>query len=271
MKTFPPLSLGYSPCPNDTYIFNALVHGHTQCSGLRFAAPRLEDVETLNQWALASQLDVTKVSFHAYGHLRNAYNLFPAGAALGRGCGPLLITTSDKRKKAQKDWKIAIPGKYTTAALLLRLYNPSATNLVVMRFEQIMDAVCQGMVDAGVIIHESRFTYQKHGLGCVQDLGEWWEQETGLPIPLGCIVMKKHFPKDMRQDVAAAIKQSILWADSHPHEVLPYISQHAQEMTPEVMHSHIALYVNEFSKDLGKEGERAIHELLLRGNRVGLF
>ncbi|RWX44887.1 Menaquinone biosynthesis [Candidatus Electrothrix aarhusensis] len=187
----PPLTIGYSPCPNDTFIFYALMHGKIPLRNIHFAPPLLEDVETLNTWAmnrsmnttLDTRLDVTKVSFHALGHIQDSYTMLNAGAALGRGCGPLLITRPEQKTKPSS-WKIAIPGKYTTAALLLKLFLPEHSETIMMPFDTIMEAVKEGTADAGVIIHESRFTFQKYGLVCVQDLGEWWEKETGLPIPL---------------------------------------------------------------------------------------
>jgi 1,4-dihydroxy-6-naphthoate synthase len=265
------LSLGFSPCPNDTYIFNGLAHGRTPMAGARFSAPLLEDVETLNDWALQGRLDVTKLSFHALGHVLDRYVLLRAGAALGRGCGPLLITGSGDKPVDMADWRIAVPGAYTTAALLLRLYQPACANLTVLRFDRIMAAIANGEVDAGVIIHESRFTYQQLGLECVQDLGLWWEQTTGLPIPLGCIAARKTLPEPLRAEIEAAIAASIRWADAHPAEGWSYIREHAQEMEPEVISSHIGLYVNHYSRDLGEEGLHAVRELLRRGAEAGLF
>lgn len=265
------LRLGYSPCPNDTYIFNALVHGRIPLYRCRIAGVQLEDVETLNEWALEEKLDITKLSFHAFAHARDHYTLLQSGAALGRGCGPLLITSSRSKPARPADWKIAIPGKYTTAALLLRLFQPACRRLVVMRFDQIMTALATGEVDAGVIIHESRFTYQSLGFCCLQDLGEWWEQTTGLPIPLGCIAAKKSIPTAVRQEFDQAIAASIRWADAHSEAGWEYIRTHAQEMDIQVMRNHIGLYVNEFSKDIGNEGRRAIRELLRRGAETGLF
>ena len=202
-------SIGFSPCPNDTFIFYALMHGKIPLHHISFAEPQLEDVETLNRQALQGRFDVTKLSFHAFGYVQNTYTMLTAGAALGRGCGPLLVTKTGKDKGDPAAWKIAIPGEYTTAALLLRLFLPEQSRTVVMRFDEIMEAVVQGRVDAGVIIHESRFTYQEHGLICVRDLGEWWEQDTGLPIPLGCIAAKKSLtPEEIReteQAVAASV------------------------------------------------------------------
>ncbi len=265
------LSLGFSPCPNDTYIFNALVHGMVAPQQARFLPPLLEDVETLNDWAVQGRLQVTKLSFHALGHVLDQYALLHAGAALGWGCGPLLITAGRKPLADLSRWRIAIPGRLTTAALLLRLYAPACSDLVVLRFDQIMEALVRGEVDGGVIIHESRFTYQQLGLHCVQDLGQWWEGATGLPIPLGCIAAQRTLPQALRQDINEAIAASIRWADAHPSETLPYIRAHSQEMATEVVNSHIGLYVNAYSKDLGEEGLYAVRELLRRGAAIGLF
>lgn len=271
MLEITPLSLGFSPCPNDTYIFNALIHGQVHLAHSRIASVQLEDVETLNEWALQGRLDITKLSFHAFAHVQDRYALLQAGAALGRGCGPLLITGKGNKPARLADWNIAIPGKYTTAALLLRLYQPESQQLTVMRFDRILEAVAKGEVDAGVIIHESRFTYRDLGLTCIQDLGEWWEQTTGLPIPLGCIAAKKSLPAAVRDEFDRAIAASLQWAEIHPEAGSDYIRAHAQEMDPQVMRSHISLYVNAFSKGLGEEGGQAVHELLRRGAAVGLF
>lgn len=271
MTTPTAVTLGFSPCPNDTYIFNALVHGRIPLSGFSLAGVHLEDVETLNEWALRGRLDISKLSFHAFGHVATDYTLLQAGAALGRGCGPLLIAGNGDKPRDMTDWTVAIPGTYTTAALLLRLFRPACRHLVVMRFDRIMEAIAAGMVDAGVIIHESRFTYQGLGLHCIQDLGEWWEQTTGLPIPLGCIAIKKTLSDAVREEVDAAIAASIRWAETHPEEGWAYIQAHAQEMDPQVMRSHIDLYVNRYSKGLGEEGLHAVRELLRRGAADGLF
>ncbi|MCL2457697.1 MAG: 1,4-dihydroxy-6-naphthoate synthase [Desulfobulbus sp.] len=266
-----PLTLGFSPCPNDTHIFNGLVHGKVELACCRLASVHLEDVETLNEWALQGCLDITKLSFHAFGHVQDRYALLQAGAALGRGCGPLLITGAGEKPADLADWKIAIPGAYTTAALLLRLYRPDCRQLIVERFDRIMDAVAAGQVDGGVIIHESRFTYQAMGLHCIRDLGQWWEETTGLPIPLGCIVAKKTLPLAVRTEIDAAIAASIRWSEAHAREGLDYIKAHAQEMDPQVMRDHIALYVNDYSMGLGEEGMHAVRHLLRRGADAGLF
>ncbi len=264
------LSLGYSPCPNDTFIFYALVHGKTATSsGLHFSEPLLADVEQLNQWALAGRLDVTKMSFHAYGHVQDQYCVLAAGSALGRGCGPLLVARSETGITRFSKKRIAIPGKLTTAALLLQLFLPDCRELVPMRFDTIIDAVADGEVDGGVIIHESRFTYQDKGLVCLQDLGSWWESSFGLPLPLGCIAARRSLGKEKIMAIDRAIRASIDYAFLHPEQCLPYIRSHSQEMEPEVVRSHIGLYVNDFSRDLGGEGFAAIETFLEMGRKAG--
>jgi 1,4-dihydroxy-6-naphthoate synthase len=265
------LSLGYSPCPNDTYIFYALTHNKLALQGIELASPLLEDVETLNLWAMSKKLDITKLSFHALGHVLDEYCVLSAGAALGRGCGPLLVAKQGFDPDNLKNAKIAIPGRLTTASLLFRMYAPSSSDLIEFRFDTIMDAVINGDVDAGVIIHESRFTYADQGLVCLQDLGQWWEETSGYPIPLGCIAAKRSLGKDRIKQIDQAIHDSIIWADKHPNECLPYIQQYAQEMDKEVMQSHIGLYVNDYSKDLGSEGLSAIESFLKLGREAGIL
>ncbi len=265
------LTIGYSPCPNDTFIFHALVHGRVRPGTIRFAPPVLEDVETLNRWAMEARLDVTKLSFHALGHVLDRYVMLAAGAALGRGCGPLLVTTPERAGRDPAGWTIAVPGEFTTAALLLALYAPGHGRTEVMRFDTIMAAVRAGRVDAGVIIHEGRFTYRHQGLHCIRDLGQWWEEETGLPIPLGCIAARRDLDAGVVAEVEEAIRASILAARAEPRASLPYIREHARELDREVIGSHIGLYVNEFSVDLGEEGVAAVQELLRRGRRAGIF
>ena len=264
-----PLSLGYSPCPNDTFIFYALAHGLLP-PGVSFAPPVLADVETLNLWALQGRLDVSKLSFHALGHVLDRYALLASGAALGRGCGPLLVTRPGQTPDLARA-HIAIPGAYTTAAMLLRLYAPRAGTLQVLRFDRIMDAVVQGEADCGVVIHESRFTYQQRGLVCLRDLGEWWEAETGLPIPLGCIAARRNLPADTFREIEGAIRESLRWARANPEAAMGYIRAHAQEMSGSVLQSHIGLYVNDSSLDIGDQGRAAVTELLRRGRVAGLF
>ncbi|MDK9708422.1 MAG: 1,4-dihydroxy-6-naphthoate synthase [Desulforhopalus sp.] len=266
-----PLTLGYSPCPNDTFIFYALVHGKIPTKGITFSEPLLEDVEQLNQWAMASCLDVTKMSFHAFGHVQDEYCILAAGSALGRGCGPLLIARLDLAADTLRGKRIAIPGKLTTAALLLQLFLPDCLELVEMRFDRIIAAVASGEVDGGVIIHESRFTYQDTGLVCIQDLGRWWEENYGLPIPLGCIAARRSLGKEKIAAINQAIRESVDYAFLHPDECLPYIRSRSQEMAPDVVQNHIALYVNDFSRDLGEEGLAAIKAFLEMGRRAGIL
>jgi 1,4-dihydroxy-6-naphthoate synthase len=265
------LSLGYSPCPNDTYIFYALAHGRCNSAGLQFAEPLLEDVETLNHWAMAHRLDVTKISFHALGHVLDEYCLLHAGSALGRGCGPLLVTTAGKKLTNLAGARIAIPGRYTTAALLFRMYAPLCSSLVEMRFDMIMAAIRDGSVDGGVIIHEGRFTYGQMGLVCLQDLGQWWEQTTGHPIPLGCIAARRCLGQDCIRRIDSAIRNSLEFARAYPDQCLAYIRSHSQELEGVVVKSHIDLYVNDFSLDIGVEGLTAAAEFLRRGRAVEIL
>lgn len=266
MKT---LSLGFSPCPNDTFIFYALVHGKIDAGGLVFQEPLLEDVEQLNNWALAGRLDVTKLSFHALGHVLDEYCVLSAGSALGRGCGPLLVAAADRPTPNLSGKRIAIPGRLTTAALLLQMFLAESCELVEMRFDRIIDAVCSGEVDAGVIIHESRFTYQERGLICIQDLGLWWEESFGLPIPLGCIAARRSLGEDTIRKIDRAIRDSVDYAFRHPDRCMSYIRSKSQEMDAEVVRSHIGLYVNDFSRDLGAEGRAAIATFLEKGRNAG--
>jgi 1,4-dihydroxy-6-naphthoate synthase len=264
------LSLGFSPCPNDTFMFYPLVHGLVDTGGLA-CRERLEDVETLNQLALTGELDISKVSYHALGHIREQYALLRSGSALGRGCGPLLIANEKIDPAGLRGKTIAVPGRLTTAKLLLQLFDPALNNFIVMPFNEIMDAVLSGNVDAGLIIHESRFTYEGFGLHKLLDLGEWWEGETGLPIPLGGIVAKRSLGAATISAVERALKAGVAYARAHPDEAARYIGEHAQEMSREVCAAHIALYVNDFSADLGDEGVRAITCLLQRAEQAGLI
>lgn len=265
-----PLTLGFSPCPNDTFMFYPLVHGLVDTAGLTFRE-RLEDVETLNRLALAGELDVSKVSYHALGHIRDRYALLRSGSALGRGCGPLLVAREKIDPVILRGKNIAVPGQYTTALLLLRLLDPQLGNFIVMPFNEVMDAVLSGKANAGLIIHESRFTYQGLGLHKLVDLGEWWEGETGLPIPLGGIVARRSLGAGTIVVIERALRAGVAYARSHPAEAAGYIRAHAQEMSDEVCAAHIGLYVNDFSARLGEEGERAIAELMRRGEEAGII
>lgn len=264
------LTLGFSPCPNDTFMFYPLVHGLVESGGLVYRE-RLEDVETLNQLARAGELDVSKVSYHALGHIREEYALLRSGSALGRGCGPLLVAAETFAPSKLHGKTIAVPGRYTTALLLLRLFDPALDTFVIMPFNEIMDAVLSGSVDAGLIIHESRFTYHGFGLHKLLDLGEWWEGETGLPLPLGGIVARRSLGAEAIAAVERALKAGVEYARSHPGEAARYIGEHAQEMSQEVCAAHISLYVNDFSTDLGDEGVQAITCLFRRAEQAGII
>jgi 1,4-dihydroxy-6-naphthoate synthase len=264
------LTLGYSPCPNDTFIFHALVSGIVTAEGLGFRE-RLEDVETLNRLAADAALDVTKVSYGAIPHLVREYVLLRSGGALGRGCGPLVVAREPFTAKGLAGKRIAIPGRNTTANLLLRLFAPNADPGIELVYSDIMPAVERGEVDAGLIIHESRFTYPQHGLVKVVDLGEWWEQATGLPIPLGGILARRSLGGKTIRAVDDAIRRSVEHAFDHPDAWKDYVRAHAQEMDEAVQRQHIDLYVNRFTADLGDEGERAIHELFARARAAGII
>lgn len=263
------ITLGFSPCPNDTFMFYPLLHGLVDTGGLIYHK-HIEDVETLNQLALKGELDVSKVSYHTLGHIRGDYVLLRSGSALGRGCGPLLVAGSSIDLSELHDRTIAVPGCYTTAMLLLRLYDPSLDNFIVMPFNEIMDAVLRGNVDAGVIIHESRFTYQGFGLKKLLDLGEWWEGVTGLPIPLGGIVARRSLGAETITLIEQTLQAGVVYACKHPDEAAHFIREHSQEMSEEVCAEHIRLYVNDFSAELGSEGEKAINCLLKWGEKAGI-
>ena len=264
------LTLGYSPCPNDTFIFYALVRGRIETGGLSFRET-LEDVETLNRMAMRGVLDVTKVSTHALGFLRENYCLLRSGGALGRGCGPLIVAREPLGPRDLRGKRIAIPGALTTAYLLMRLFDPMLKNVEAMPFHRIMDAVSSGSVDAGLIIHEGRFTYPRYGLHEVADLGKWWEEATGLPIPLGSIAAKRALGAEVIDTVDALVRESLLYAQAHPEETMGYIKEHSQELDDEVIRMHIDLYVNDFSLDLGDQGTRAVEEFLRRAEEKGLI
>jgi len=264
------LSLGYSPCPNDTYIFYALTHGKIALPNFSIAE-RLEDVETLNQLALVGKLDLTKISYHALGHLRDRYALLRSGGAIGRGCGPLMIAPVKTDMQRLRGKRIAIPGQMTTANLLLQLYGAGYDNLLMVPFDQIMPALRRGDAAAGVIIHESRFTYQAAGFHEVLDLGAWWEGDTGLPIPLGGILARRDLGVEMVHVIEQAIQFSLEFAREHSPETRSYIKEHAQELDDKVIDAHIELYVNNFSLDLGAEGLKAVETLLERAEKRALI
>lgn len=249
-------TLGFSPCPNDTFIFDALVNKKIDTKGFEFEAV-LEDVQTLNEWARAGKLDISKMSFPALFNNADKYQLLSSGSALGKGVGPLLIAKSVVALPDVNHLRIAIPGVDTTANFLLDHAFPMAKNRVPMLFSDIEDAVLNGVVDLGVIIHENRFTYQQKGLVKIADLGELWEASTGSYIPLGCIAInKKH--SEHAQKVDALIRESLVYAFNRYPSLPDYVKQHSQAMEESVMRQHIELYVNDFSLDLGEEGRKAV-------------
>ena len=257
------IRLGFSTCPNDTFMFDALVHGRIDTGDMEYEV-HLADIFHLNQMALAGELDMVKVSYHTYGQVQDRYELLDAGSALGHNCGPLLISKRPLTVKeiVENDLKVAIPGKNTTANLLLGFFAPEITNKEEMIFHEIMPAILDGRADAGLIIHENRFTYQHLGLRCIQDLGEYWESQTGLPIPLGAIIARRALGEPLIRELERHMRESVAYAFAHREASLPYVRQHAQEMDDAVMQAHIGLYVNEFSLSLGETGRRAVQKLL---------
>ena len=234
-------------------------------------AEQLADVETLNQLAIDGQLDLTKISYHALGHLRDRYVLLHSGGALGRGCGPLVIAPEKTSMQALHGKRIAVPGKLTTANLLLQLYGTGFDNLLVVPFDQIMPSLNRGEADAGVIIHESRFTYRESGFHEILDLGAWYESDTGLPIPLGGILARRDLGSETIRAVDEAIRASLEYAREHASEPRGYIRDHAQELDDQVIDAHIDLYVNAFTLDLGEQGVAAVKTLLGRAEERGLI
>jgi len=273
------VSIGFSPCPNDTFIFYALVNKKIDVKGIDLN-PVIEDVETLNRLAMKKTLDVTKISCHAFYYLQDDYHFLRSGGALGKGCGPLLVVRNSELGVESFDFndkKIAIPGELTTAFLLLKLHLASTQNstlktqhFIAMPFYEIMNAVSEGTADAGLIIHESRFTYADHGLAKVIDLGEWWEKETGLPIPLGGIIAKKSLGMEAVKTIESLIRASVEYSMLHRDDAMPYIKRYSQELSEEVIMKHLSLYVNDHTVDIGDEGEKALRELLKRAREINL-
>jgi len=257
------LTLGFSPCPNDTFIFDALIHHKIDTEDLEFEV-FYDDVETLNQKAFRGELDVTKLSYHAFAYVADKYVLLDSGSALGFGVGPMLICKADPEKLYSQltthnsQLKIGIPGKYTTANFLLGNAFPNATNKVELVFSDIENAVLEGRVDIGLIIHENRFTYQDKGLKKIIDLGDHWEKQTGCAIPLGGIVANRNLPTAIQHKLNRVLRKSVEFAFANPKSGLEFIRSHAQEMSEEVMYKHIDLYVNKYSVELGDEGRKAI-------------
>lgn len=262
------LSIGYSPCPNDTFIFHALTHGRVPGAEFEFDV-ELDDVEALNRAVAGNRLDVAKISYHAYGYVAPDYVILRSGGALGRGVGPLVVAATPDLDLRGK--RVAVPGGRTTAKLLLELWRPDGMELTELRYDAIMAAVMAGDVDAGLIIHESRFTYQGHGLHALVDLGAWWEAEVGGLVPLGAIVARRSLGAATHARLAGLIRASLEQAWADPGASSSYVAAHAKEMAPEVRQRHIDLYVNDYSLDVGEEGEHAVRQLLERGMARGLF
>jgi 1,4-dihydroxy-6-naphthoate synthase len=264
------LTLGFSTCPNDTYIFDAMVHGRIDTEGIEFEL-MMTDVEELNRFAFAAEIDITKISYHAYAYITDSYMLLNSGSALGFKNGPLLISKYKVYPDEINNLKIAIPGKYTTANLLLGIAYPDHKNKKEYLFSDIEDVVLSGEMDAGLIIHENRFTYQQKGLKKVADLGEFWETKTGLAIPLGGIVVNRKLPTAIQQKVDRIMKRSVEFAFENPKASYPFVKHHAQAMDETVMESHIKLYVNEFTRELGTEGRKAVETLYREATALGVI
>lgn len=278
------LTLGFSPCPNDTFIFDALIHHKIDTGGLEFDV-QYQDVETLNQKAFQGELDITKLSYHAFAYAVNDYELLDAGSALGSGVGPLLIAKDPalaaRLKKvlekkeglntAENGLKIGIPGKYTTANFLLGLAFPNLQNKVELVFSDIEQSLLDETIDLGLIIHENRFTYQAKGLHKVVDLGDFWEQTTNSPIPLGGIVVKRSLDEELKLKINRLVRESVQFAFENPKSGLDYIRSHAQEMEEDVMYKHIELYVNTYSEHLGSKGRKAIQQMFDKAQGLKLI
>ena len=264
------LTLGYSTCPNDTFIFYALAHNLIESRGLQFKI-ELADVETLNQQARAGVFDISKLSFAAIGHLLDTYGVLRSGSALGRGCGPLVVARPGFNLNQIDSKKIAVPGMWTTACILLGLYLSKKPDVVPMLFDLIMPAVERGDLDFGVIIHEGRFTYKNYGLISLLDLGKWWEQKTSLPIPLGGIAIRRDIAPEIARSVETAIRESALYGFKHRTETDGYVKKYAGEMSSAVIRRHIDLYVNEFTVEIGEQGKEAVEALFEMARDRGML
>lgn len=270
------LTLGFSPCPNDTFIFDALIHHKIDTEGLEFEV-YYDDVETLNQKALRGELNITKLSFHAFAYVANQYALLDAGSALGFGVGPLLISKKHFNSEAAQlrtpnsELKVGIPGKYTTANFLLGIAYPELQNKQELVFSEIESALLEEKIDLGLIIHENRFTYQDKGLNKIVDLGDYWEKLTGCAIPLGGIVINRNLDRDVQLKVNRLIRQSVEYAFAHPKSSIDFIREHAQAMEESVMYKHIELYVNKYSINLGEEGRKAVDTLFKLAQERGII
>ncbi len=264
------LSFGYSPCPNDTFMFNAIHEQSVSIAGCAIKE-QLFDVQTLNEMALKHRLDITKLSFYAYLKVKDQYRLLKSGAALGYGSGPVLISKKKIQAKGINRMTIVIPGEYTTAHLLFRLWAPNAKKRIFTTYDTIFDYLETGKADCGVIIHESRFTFKEAGFLKLMDLGAWWEEKTGMPIPLGGIAAKKSLGEPLILKIENLVRQSIEAANRHPEKTLPYVRQYAQEIKDRIMEKHIQTFVNDFSLDLGNDGRSAIDMLEKMASKAGII
>lgn len=264
------LTLGFSTCPNDTFIFDAMIHQKVDTEGLSFEVI-LADVEELNRKALNGSIDITKLSYHAFAYVARGYKLLTAGSALGRKNGPLLISKRKIYPDEISDLIVAIPGKYTTANLLFSIAFPKVKEKKEYLFSEIEEAILDGEVDAGVIIHENRFTYQQKGLKNIADLGENWEEKTGHPIPLGGIVIRRNLDRNIQEKVNRILKRSVEFAFDNPNSSYTFVKKYAQELEDKVIKKHIDLYVNQFTVDLGDEGKDAIKKLYKEATREGII
>lgn len=267
------LTLGFSPCPNDTFIFDALIHHKIDTEGLEFEV-FFDDVETLNRKAFEGLLDITKLSFHAFAHVSHRYALLDAGAALGFGVGPLLISSTEYRPqelRMKPDLLLGIPGRYTTANFLVSIAFPELQHKTEVLFSDIEGSLLKNELDLGVIIHENRFTYAEKGLKKIMDLGDFWEQETGMPIPLGGIVVNRNLSTEIQLKVNRLLRKSVEYAFENPQASANFVRQHAQEMEERVRKQHIDLYVNQYSIDLGVLGRAAVERLFQKGQEIHLF
>lgn len=263
------INLAFSPCPNDTFIFYALVHGKVDTEGMLFDY-RMYDVETLNQMAFRGETDMSKISFHAFLYLEDRYALLDCGSALGFGNGPLLIASREFQLSEVNSLRIVVPGEYTTAHLLFRIAFPQATHKKFIPFSEIEGTILSGQADAGIIIHENRFTYERKGLIKLMDLGEYWETMCQSPIPLGGIVVRKSLGYEMINKLNRILYRSLRFAFAHPEETMDFVRANAREMEEEVMLKHIGLYVNEFSLSLGTSGKEAIARLFQIAREKGI-
>jgi len=264
------LTFGYSPCPNDTFMFDAIARGVVGIEGVRID-PVLHDVQTLNNLAMEAALDISKLSFYAWMAVRDTYRLLSSGAAMGFGCGPVLVARKPLVHEQIQDCRVVLPGAWTTAHLLFRLWAPDAEKRFFVPYDRIFEAVDSGRADCGVIIHESRFTFEEAGFRTIVDLGAWWEEQTGLPIPLGGIAVQNRLGDALVDQIDGAVNASIRQAMADPETALPYIRQHAREMDADVLKAHIHTFVNDFSLDLGTKGHEALNVLESMAKAAGVL